>query len=202
MPRKQREWFPGAAYHIMCRGNHRSEIYRDDDDRQVYLAVLKETLEKYPFYLLSYCLMSNHVHLHIETIDIDPGKIMKHLNMKYAIFFNNKYNFVGHLFQGRYRSETIETDSHNLQTSKYIHLNPVRANMAERPLDYLWSSYREYLGQNKTGMVAKEKILGHFKTSSSRLYQQYVEREIEYISTPANLATPATPAKQEDQEDK
>ena len=104
MPRKNRIWYPGALYHIMCRGNHRNDIFRDDEDRQVYITKLREAKEYYDFNLFSYCLMTNHVHLQIETKDIELGILMKRINMTYAIYFNQKYNFVGHLFQGRYRS--------------------------------------------------------------------------------------------------
>ena len=195
MPRKKREWYPGAQYHIMCRGNHRAEIYRDDEDRQVYLTLLEEKRKKYNINLISYCLMSNHVHLQIETVDNSPGLFMKMLNMKYAIFFNKKYNFVGHLFQGRYRSELIETDAQLLQTSKYIHLNPVRANMVEKPEQYAWSSYREYLSiiplsssdgasplisakGNTKPNLATDIILKYFKDKSSVLYREYVEYDL------------------------
>ncbi|MFO7951189.1 MAG: transposase [Bacillota bacterium] len=178
MPRKPRVWFPGAQYHIMSRGNHRSEIYRDEEDKQVYLSLLKETQLKYDFVLLSYCLMSNHVHLQMEIVEENPGKIMKHLNMCYAIYFNRKYDFVGHLFQGRYHAELIETDAQNLQTSKYVHLNPVRANMVEKPLEYQWSSYREYLGYEQSGILSPEKILCYFKSGNSELYRRYVENDL------------------------
>jgi len=65
VPRKARIWYPGADYHIMCRGNHRHDIFRDDEDRQVYLTLLRETKKEHMFYLHSYCLMTNHTHLHI-----------------------------------------------------------------------------------------------------------------------------------------
>ncbi len=199
MPRKKREWYPGAQYHIMCRGNHRADIYRDDEDRHVYLTILEEERYKHNLIIISYCLMSNHVHLEVEVVDKGPGMFMKMLNMKYAIFFNKKYNYVGHLFQGRYRSELIATDAQLLQTSKYIHLNPVRANMVEKPEQYAWSSYREYLCQLPrisseeqeeqktlttpslgvaTVTLAPEIILKYFKDNNAALYKEYVEFDL------------------------
>jgi len=194
MPRKRRIWYPGAQYHIMCRGNHRAEIYREEEDRQVYLTLLEETRKKYPFGLISYCLMNNHVHLQIETFDTEPGMFMKMLNMKYAIYFNKKYNFVGHLFQGRYRSELIKSDSHLLQTSKYIHLNPVRANIVENPSMYEWSSYRAYLNELSLQSKVKycpvvlntEVILRYFKNNSAELYKGYVEYELSLYNPTKN----------------
>jgi len=124
LPRKARIWYPGANYHIMCRGNHRHDIYRDDEDRQVYLTLLREPKKEHNFHLHSYCLMTNHVHLHIETAEINISIIMKRINLLYTQYFNNKYNFVGHLFQDRFKSELIETDQYHLKISRYIHLNP------------------------------------------------------------------------------
>jgi len=176
MPRKPRVWYPGAVYHIMCRGNHRHEIYRDEEDRQVYITILLEAKENYQFRLLSYCQMTNHVHLQIETSTIEISQIMKRINMMYTLYFNKKYNFVGHLFQGRYRSELIETDPYNLETSRYIHLNPVRAGMVQAPQDYKWSSYQNYLTNKEDNLVCVQKILGYFKDSNPLLYKKYVEQ--------------------------
>lgn len=176
MPRKARVWYPGAIYHIMCRGNHRHEIFRDNEDREVYLTHLKAAKDKHGCYLLSYCLMTNHVHLQVETTDIPIGKMMKQVNMMYAIFFNKKYHFVGHLFQGRYRSELIKTDSYNLDISRYIHLNPVNANMVEFPEEYSWSSYRDYVRVPRDKIVSVEKILQYFPGNNRLSYQKFVER--------------------------
>ncbi len=179
MPRKRRIWYPGATYHVMCRGNHRHDIFRDDEDRQLYLCILEEAVKRYRCYLLAYCLMTNHVHLQIETSDVEIWVIMKHLNARFAMHFNRKYNFVGHLFQGRYRAEIIEDDPHNLETSKYIHLNPVMANMVTLPAEYEWSSYRNYLGERNDGLVSVNKILGYFNNSNPLQYQKYVEMYID-----------------------
>ena len=99
-------------------------------------------------------------------------------NLKYARCFNTKYNLVGHLFQGRYRSELIEEDSYNLVISRYIHLNPVRAAMVEFPVDYKWSSYKVYMSKNKANLISEEKILSYFKNKSRNLYKKYVESKV------------------------
>lgn len=181
MPRKKRIWYPGAVYHIMCRGNHRHEIYRDEEDRLFFLTTLKEVKEKMPYILHSYCLMSNHVHLHIETCDINISQVMKRINMLYAIYFNKKYNFVGHLFQDRYRSELIEKTAYHLEISRYIHLNPVRATIVTRPEQYEWSSYRVYLGDHQDQLTTTEKILGCFSPPKVQHYREYVEEALKYI---------------------
>jgi putative transposase len=179
MPRAARVWYPGAIYHIICRGNHRSEVFRDDLDRLVYLMKLGETMEQFPFLLHCYCLMTNHIHLQIETMDTNISEIMKRINMLYVLYFNKKYDLVGHLFQGRYRSEMIQGDSQFLYVSKYIHLNPVKANMVKTPVEYSWSSYSFYVDKpshviNKK-LVTTEKLLGIFNQCSPEMYQRYVE---------------------------
>ena len=93
--------------------------------------------------------MSNHVHLQIATDDIEIWTIMRAINWSYSNYFNTKYDKVGHLFQNRYHSEIIEKESYLLQTSKYIHLNPVKAGIVDQPIKYPWSSYGVYMGVYK-----------------------------------------------------
>ena len=175
MPRKPRIWYPGASYHIMCRGNQKHDIFKDNEDRNVYLKFLRAAKKDYNFFLHTYCLMTNHVHLHIETKDINISAIMKRVNMLYAQFFNNKYSYVGHLFQDRFKAELIEKDEYHLEVSRYIHMNPVRANITELPIDYSWSSYRTYMGIRQDPLVDTEKTLGYFSGSKVEGYREFVE---------------------------
>ncbi len=178
MPRKQRNWVPGDTYHITCRGNHQQDIFRDDDDREYYLSTLKRVKAAYPFLLHAYCLMGNHVHLLIETINIDVSKIMYHTNKEYAVKFNSKYDFIGHLFQGRFHWELVDNDPYYLEVSRYIHLNPVKAAIVERPIDYKWSSYRSYAkAENRNPLVDTDKILGYFTEPKREKYMDFVEQE-------------------------
>lgn len=156
MAKKKRVWYSGAVYHITNRGNRRSDIFKDEEDYQVYLTILKQAMEKYSFTVYSYCLMTNHVHMQIATEDVEIWKVMRYINLAYTKYFNNKYNFIGHLFQGRYKAELIENDAYNLQTSRYIHLNPVQAAMVKTPIEYQWSSYGIYMGQVKSDIVTEE----------------------------------------------
>lgn len=178
MAKKKRIWYPGAVYHITNRGNRRADIFRDEEDYQVYLSILQQTMDRYSYILYSYCLMTNHIHLQLETKDVEIWHIMRNINLLYTKYFNNKYNYIGHLFQGRYKSEVIESDSYNLETSRYIHLNPVKAGMVGNPIEYKWSSYGIYMGQKKSDLVNEHKILSYFKGNSRRLYREYVESKL------------------------
>jgi REP element-mobilizing transposase RayT len=106
--------------------------------------------------------MSNHTHLQIETIEIPPSIIMKHLNTKYAKYFNKKYNYSGHVFEKRYGAEFIDSRAYELDLSKYVHLNPVKAGIVAFPEDYPWSSYRAYLQKEEFPLIEKQQILSYF----------------------------------------
>lgn len=177
IPRVHRIWYPGATYHVINRGNHKDIIFRETEDYRTFLKFISITQEKYPFQLISFCLMSNHVHLQIQTIDYSLSNIMHHLSLSYSKYFNYKYNLVGHLFQNRYIAEIIEDLPYLLQTSRYIHLNPVKANIVTNPIEYFWSSYGAFMGKRKNDLLSCSKILDHFN-DDVRLYQKYVENNV------------------------
>ena len=104
---------------------------------------------------------------------------MGRLNNLYAKYFNNKYNYVGHLFQERYGSEIISCDKYVLEASRYIHLNPVKANMVKKPEEYKWSSYRMYISIVPEKIIETFRILSYFKSENRRLYyKEFVESAI------------------------
>ncbi|WP_068675247.1 transposase [Oceanobacillus sp. Castelsardo] len=175
MARKLRVWYPGAMYHITSRGNRRAALFYDESDKQSYLKILEEARFYYPFHLHAYCLMTNHIHLQLETVDHHPQHIMKMLNSRYALYFNKRHRLVGHVFQGRYGAELFETVDYQLEVSRYIHLNPIEAEMVTKPKDYVWSSYGAYISDLKNQHVTTEKILGHFKVPRKEKYRKFVE---------------------------
>lgn len=169
--RKLRDWYPGAIYHIMHRGVRRKPIFEDEMDHQVLLQIIKTSLSKYNCWLHAYCLMTNHVHLLLETGDIEIGKFMKYMSECYAIYYNHKYGYRGHVFESRYKSCLVKEDAYFLQTSRYIHLNPVKAQMTDYPEDYLWSSYRTMIGIEDDGITEKKKTLAYFPKNSIYQYR-------------------------------
>jgi REP element-mobilizing transposase RayT len=134
---KSRIWFPNTTYHITARGNRRNNIFRNKEDFTFYLTLLEEALEYYlsDYNIGAYCLMDNHVHLLINSKERHLKYYISRIHSIYTKYFNKKYNYVGHLFQDVYYSELIETDIQMIETSRYIHLNPVRANMVTKPGD-------------------------------------------------------------------
>lgn len=175
IPRKRRIWYPGATYHIMGRGNRHKDIFSDEEDRQYFLVILENVQKRYPFLIHSYCLMTNHYHILLETKSSEIWRIMQLFVLNYTTYYNHKYNKDGHLFQGRYKSCIVENDEYFLQTSRYIHLNPVKAKMVAYPQDYKWSSYKTILGMEDQRIVEREKILSYFKKPRELEYQRFVE---------------------------
>lgn len=149
MARQLRIQYPGAFYHVFSRGNQKQPIFLSDDDRYFFLKCLREAYEKFGVIVHVYCLMPNHFHLILETTLGNLSSMMHFLNTTYTVYFNTKHKRCGHLFQGRYKSILIEAESYAQELSRYIHLNPVRSEMAALPEQYPWSSYEFYRGPSR-----------------------------------------------------
>lgn len=174
MPREKRPWYPGAVYHIVSRGNRQGHLFRDQLDFDHYLDILRKAKAKYGFELLSYCLMTNHIHLQLKTKEVKIGKLMHYINLLYARYFNYKYDLIGHVFQGRYFSKLIEDDFYNLGVNRYIHLNPVEASIVEKPEAYNRSSYQVYLRLKESDLINDSLILTYFSYDRA-LYKRFID---------------------------
>ena len=124
--------------------------------------MLGEQKSKLPFFLYAYCLMTNHIHLLIERMTDDVGRVMHRLLTGYSQYYNRKYRRTGHLFQGRHRAILCQSDAYLAELVRYIHLNPIRAKMVELPQDYPFSSHRAYMGLDAAGPVDVDPVLRHF----------------------------------------
>jgi len=178
MPRQPRIEIAGGLYHVISRGNNRRKIFRSDADYLRFIGILGLQKSKLPFYLYAYCLMPNHVHLLIEMQDDPVSRIMQRVLTTYSQYHNRKYEKIGHLFQGRYKSILCQTDRYLGELVRYIHLNPVRAKLVRRPEDFEYSGHRAYLGLDKSGLVDVEPVLRHFGATKKRaieVYTQFVE---------------------------
>ncbi|WP_456273101.1 transposase [Bacillus sp. AK031] len=180
MPRQPRNWSPGSTYHIMMRGNRKSVIFHESKDYRNYLNLLQRSSKQNPFLLHSYCLMNNHIHLLLETIQASPTVIFQQINTCYAMYYNKKYNAVGHLFQDRFKAKHVDTTSYLLGVSKYIHLNPIEANLVRQPELYPWSSYSSYYHQQDNPLIHTEKILSFFPEAPSTHYNEFIRRKLTY----------------------
>ncbi len=154
MVRTLRIEYPGAWYHVACRGNRRSRIYGDDKDRIRFLKALKESVEVFNVEVHCYVLMSNHFHFLLRTPEANLGRFMQRFNTAYITYYNLCHHKSGHLYQGRYKAILVEADEYLLELSRYIHLNPVRfKKYRDIPLEekskilkeYRWSSLPGYI---------------------------------------------------------
>jgi putative transposase len=129
MARPLRISYPGAFYHVTSRGNEQKAVFKSTPDRERFLEYLESSVQRYNAIIHAYCLMDNHYHLLLETPDGNLSRIMAHINGAYTMYFNIKRKRFGHLFQGRYKAILVEADEYAEELSRYIHLNPVRANI-------------------------------------------------------------------------
>ena len=142
MSRRARQVSGSGIYHVMLRGVNRDVIFLEDEDRERFLFALKAARDASEYKILAYCLMENHVHLVLRS-GIEPiGCTVRRFGVRYAGWFNRKYDRVGHLFQDRFKSVPVDEDAHLVTLLRYVWNNPVEAGLVEQPEEYHWSSRR------------------------------------------------------------
>lgn len=166
MARPLRIEYPGAVYHLTTRGNARHAVFVDDKDRIAFFKILTQAIVRFNWVCHAYCLMNNHYHLLIETVDPTLSRGMRHLNGVYTQQFNRRHSSAGHVFQGRYKAILVEKEPHLLELARYIVLNPVRAKAVRSCKDWQWSSYRATAGfEPAAPFLTTDWILSQFDTS-------------------------------------
>ena len=184
MPRKKRELLDEGIYHVFNRGNDRQDLFREDEDFNVFLRGLLEAKTAYETDIYHYCLMNNHFHLLIKIKKAaDLPHLMHRLLLNYTRYFKRKYNFLGHLFQSRFKSPRIPDDSYYLQCGRYIERNPVKAGIVSDPASYKWSSAAYYaLGQQNPLVTPNIHYKDLAKTPEERMvkYQQFLALDEPY----------------------
>ena len=174
--------YDGAVYHVTSRGNERKAIYKDDKDREIFLEILHKANKRYNWLCHAYCLMNNHYHIVIETPDGNLARGMRQLNGVYTQTYNVRHNRVGHIFQGRYKAILLQKDSHLLEVSRYVVLNPVRAKAVQRPQQWKWSSYLATAGEEAPqSCLTTEWILSQFgqrKKQAEGRYKEFISEGI------------------------
>ena len=145
MSRIVRKMLQGQVFHVMSQGINREYIFEQSKDKEKYFKLMKKYTKEFNIHLIAYCIMHNHVHLLIKTEKIDyVSNFMRMVNGKYAIFYNQKYNRVGFVFRGRFKSKVILSEKSLYQCIKYIHMNPVKANIVKKEEEYEFSSYKDF----------------------------------------------------------
>ena len=180
MARRLRIQYPGAIYHVMARGNARQDIVDDDADRRRLLAALEQSVRRSGWVLYAFVFMTNHLHLVLKTPRANLATGMQLFLSSYATWWARRHRAGGHLFQSRYRNELVEDETYLWVLTRYIHLNPVRAGIVQRPEQWPWSSYPGYARRrDRLDWVAYEELLaawsGEFgRTDAEASYRRFV----------------------------
>lgn len=183
MARPLRIEFPGAIYHITSRGNARLPIFEDITDRNQFLDVLDGVVKRFKWRCYAYCLMNDHYHLVVETVEGNLSQGMRQLNGVYTQSFNRRHNQGGHIFQGRYKAILVEKENYLLPLCRYVVLNPVGSGLVKAPEKYFWSSYLATAGLEKRPSFLKvDWILNQFgsnREESQNKYREFVQDGIQ-----------------------
>jgi len=162
MARKPRIHLPGAVYHVMLRGNGGQALFFRDGDSDAFEELVAEGISRYGYRIHGYCWMPNHVHLAVQVGNVPLSKAMQHLAFRYTQRINKRENRIGHLFQGRFKAVLVDADAYLLELVRYIHLNPVRAQLVHNPADYRWSGHRTYLGMDRVDWLTTSWVYSQF----------------------------------------
>ena len=197
MARQLRIQYPGAVYHVTCRGNEQRKIFLNDEDRKRFLRILTQSLNIYSAKLHAYVIMDNHFHLLLEPPLGNLSEIMRHFNISYTGFFNRRHKRVGHLYQGRYKSILVEKEAYLSVLSRYIHLNPIRLKKLEKSpakekleklLNYSWSSFPAYIKTTKRdGMIDCSLVLADYGGDTDKGRKAYLKQLIADIDNGLNV---------------
>lgn len=161
-------------YHILLRSINRETIFNDEEDIKRFLITVNKYKKVCGMDLFAYCVMSNHIHLLVRESGESISDAIKRISSSYVFWYNSKYERCGHLFQGRFKSEAVESEAYFLTVLRYIHQKPVKAGIARSILDYQWSSYREYF--KLSAIVDSNFALEKFapdRTKARRLFQDF-----------------------------
>ncbi len=190
MARPLRIEYPGAFYHVVNRGQRQEPIVLDRADRIRFLSDVERMAGQFHVLIHSYCLMTNHYHLLLETPEGNLSRAVQWLNVSYATHYNRRHQCVGHVFQGRFKALLVEATTYLEALSRYIHLNPVRAGLASPAWDYEWSSCRCFVGiAAAPPWLEIHRILGGFSSTQKTAQRRYAA----YLAE-ANVSNPCDEA--------
>ncbi len=179
MSRPVRIEFPGACYHVTSRGAKGRTVFKDKDDRAVFLNVVENVVERFGWLLHSYVLMDEHYHLVVEVPSANLSKGMRQLNGVYTQHFNRRHGEEGPIFQGRFKSVLFEKEGYLLPLCRHVVLNPARVGRLSALNSYRWSSHRAMAGDVKQpAFLTSDSVLEHFgkrPKECQKKYRQYVK---------------------------
>ncbi len=174
MPRRLRIHLPGGFYHVTLRGNHQRAIFVAENDRFLLNRIVARVIAKLDARLHAYCWMTNHLHFLVQVGAIPLANPMRQIAAEFARAMQSKLETTGHFFERRYHASLVDVDSYLLELVRYIHLNPVRAQIARNATNFRWSSHHAYLGTRNEPWVTTDFVLGMFGADRVRARSAYV----------------------------
>ncbi|MBW2205919.1 MAG: transposase [Deltaproteobacteria bacterium] len=184
MPRQARLDTPGTLHHVIIRGIEKKRVVGDDKDRKEFISRMGDLSTEEKTTIYAWALMSNHAHILLRSGPLGLSKFMRRLLTGYAVYYNNRHNRHGHLFQNRFKSIVCEEDAYFQELVRYIHLNPIRAGMVPNmsKLDgYSWCGHSVIMGRKRHDWQERGYVLNWFgkqKKEAKNRYRRYVQEGI------------------------
>jgi putative transposase len=184
MPRQARLDAPGTLHHIIIRGINKAPIFKDDQDKNAFLKRLGENITQGDCKVYAWVLMTNHVHILFKSGKDGISSVMRKQLTWYAQYFNRRRKRTGHLFENRYKSIICEEETYLQALVRYIHLNPIRANMLQtmEQLDrYPWTGHRALIGKVDYAWMDVDTVLSEFGSARKKAvtgYKRFVREGI------------------------
>lgn len=195
MPRKRRRESSTMFYHVIVKGINNEDIYRQQREKIYFKKKILKYLKKYDVELYAYCIMSNHAHLIIKAQLPVLSAFMAVVLAEYAVYYNYKHHRNGHVFQNRFVSECIETESYYWNCLRYIHMNPVKAKMVKEPVHYRYSNLAEYK-LDTPGMIHADALV-RYKNKFDNYKQFETFHKERYLGIFADVREEVTAQKKE-----
>ena len=174
MPRRKRSDAPNTIHHVIQRGNNRNYIYEDTQDKREFLSILSTAITTYDAVLLQYVLMDNHYHLLIRVGDQPLSAFVRFLNRSYSLYYNKRYNRIGTIYGGRYKSYLLSETEKFFSTVRYIVRNPVKAGLSATPAEYRWSGHASVFIYQPS-LIDKVTLLAYFSPDTDLALKRYKE---------------------------
>ena len=176
---------PGKIHHIMAHALDGMKLFRDKQDRRVFLNLFAEGLKKTRFRCYGWSLMNNHYHLVVRTNELHLSELMRTLNSRYAKYYNKKYKRRGYLFRDRYRSIVAGDQRYAMELLRYVHLNPIRAKVCRSMKElavYPWTGHAALMGTMSNEFQHIDPVLRRFGrdlAESRAKYEAFLQRGLE-----------------------
>ncbi len=187
MSRISRKTFHSGFFHIMIQGINKEYIFKEKDNKEKYMYLMKKYHLNYQLKIIAYCIMNNHAHFIIYSEDVNQiSQYMHKINSIYAMDYNKCHNRVGYLFRDRYKSQYIYDREYLLKCIKYIHMNPVKAGLVKKESEYIYSSYRDF--KEKQGYIDNEIIKLVFENNERylQIFNNMEEVDVEIMDVDNN----------------